>query len=314
MTRRVIFLTVLMFATAAMTMAAVDSALLALVMPDAKVLSGVQVAQAESSPFGQYVLAKTQIDDPKLQALMAMTGFDPRHDLREILAATSSASTEAGLVLARGAFQPAKFVSAATTSGGSTTSHRGFTVILPEANGQGAIAFLDNTIAVIGNLAAVQSAIDRRFSGAVFSGPLAQKAQAVSNSNDAWFATLTPLSDFLAGKAANPTVNNAMQSDLLQAVQQASGGLTFGSTAVTLHGEALTRSAQDAQSLSDVLKFLVAMMQNQGSAGSAVANSAQFTVDGATLRLTLSLPEQQAEQLFMPAAGPKTLKRKAAVR
>jgi hypothetical protein len=314
MTRRVLFLTVMMSATAAMTMAAVDPALLSLVMPDAKILTGIQVAQAGASPFGQYVLAKTQIDDPKLLALMALTGFDPRHDLREILAATSSASTDGALALARGNFQPAKFVSSAASSGGSSTQYRGFTVILPEAKGQGAIAFLDSTIAVIGNLPAVQSAIDRRFSHVAFSGPLADKAKAVSASNDAWFVTLTPLSDFLAGKAANPTVDSALQGNLLQTVQQASGGLTFGSTAVTLNGEALTRSAEDAQSLLAVLKFLVGMLQSDKNAAASIANGAQFSTDGPTLKLTLAVSEQQAEQLFMPAAGAKALRRKAAVR
>src|ERR1041384_2708049 len=162
--------------------AAVDPGLLALVMPDAKVLTGIQVGQAEASPFGQYVLAKTQIDDAKLLELMTSTGFDPRRDLKEILAATST-TTDNALVLGRGNYQPAKIAAAAATHGGSTVQYHGFTIILPDAKGTVALTFLDTTIAAIGNQASLQAAIDRRMSGAVYSGALAQKAQAVSATN-----------------------------------------------------------------------------------------------------------------------------------
>jgi hypothetical protein len=160
----------------------------------------------------------------------------------------------------------------------------------------------------------------------VFTGALAQKAQAVSALNHAWFVTLTPLSEFLAGKTGDTHVSTMMQSNLLQAVQSASGGLTFGSNAVTVSAEAVTRSDKDAQALNDVLKFLVGMLQGGGAGGpgglppaaTALANSVQISTDGATLKLSLSLPEAQAEELFMGAPGAPaakaTPKRKAAVR
>ena len=62
-------------------------------MPDAKVLAGVNVAQAKSSPFGQYVLSQISANDPGLQQLASVTGFDPRQDLCEVLVASNGAST-----------------------------------------------------------------------------------------------------------------------------------------------------------------------------------------------------------------------------
>jgi hypothetical protein len=299
-TIRTLLLCVTLLASSAF--AAVDPGLLSLVMPDAKVLTGVQVAQAEMSPLGQYVLTKTQFDDAKLLEIMAATGFDPRHDLKEVLAA-SSTDLSAAAVFARGTFQPSKMAAAATAHGGSTTQYRGFTVVLAEANGQGAIAFFDSSLAVLGSQTSVQAAIDRRLGGSSFSGPLAQKAQAISATNHAWFATVSPLSDFLAGKATDPNMNSMFQSNLLQAVQEASGGLQFGTTAVTFSGIVVARTDKDAQALGDVLKFLVSMLQNNAqNPASSLANQVQISTSGSTLNLSLSIPEQQAEQLFMPSA------------
>jgi hypothetical protein len=273
-----------LFLLAAATAVAADQGLMDLVMPEAKVLSGVQVDQSEASPFGQYALSSMQTD-PGFIKFITATGFDPRHDLRELLAASTGDASHPTLVLARGAFQPSAIITAATVAGATVANYRGVSM-LAGPRSKSVIAFLDSTTAAIGEQAAVQAAIDRRLAGASFSGPLAQKAQDVSSLNHAWFATLTPLPDLLgAGAQVQPGI-----SHLAQAVLQASGGLTLGADAVTLSSEAVTRSPQDAQALVGVLQLLSGMAQP--------ASSAQFTADGAIVRLTISLPEQQAEQLF----------------
>src|SRR5215472_3544736 len=83
---RAISMTMLLAGTSAL--AAIDPGLLNLVMPDAKVLSGLQVDQTLNSPFGQYILNQFQPNDQGFLKFMSATGFDPRHDLREILAAS----------------------------------------------------------------------------------------------------------------------------------------------------------------------------------------------------------------------------------
>ena len=113
------FLCLLASATAT---AAVDPVLLRLVMPDAKILSGLQVDQAQASPFGQYVFSRMQVSDTGFQQLMAATGFDPRRNLHEILAAgapDATGNTNGGLVLGRGSFDARQIASAAVAAGAS---------------------------------------------------------------------------------------------------------------------------------------------------------------------------------------------------
>jgi hypothetical protein len=298
--------------SAGSAMAAVNPTLLGLVMPDAKILSGVQVQQAESSPFGQYVLSQIQFNDNGFQKFLAATGFDPRHDLTEVLAATNADSTTTqknGIVLGRGTFQPTLIAAAATVAGGSVTQYGGINVITAPRHGNPlSIAFLDASTVVIGGTDPVEATIDR-LAGPAYSGPLAQAAVTASAANQAWFATTTPLSEFLNGKLGNATLGGVTQGNLLQAVIAASGGLNFGSSAVTISADAVTTSAQNAQSLADVLKFVVGMLQTNAQnkpALGALASSATFTVNGAVMHVAMSLPEQQIEQLFVPgAAGAK---------
>ncbi len=303
---------------AATATAGVTPALLNLVMPDATVVSGMNVAQSVTSPFGQYILSQMQSNDSGFVQFISSTGFDPRKDLVEILAATpasASSTTHSGLILGRGVFQPAMIIGAATQEGGTITNYRGFSLIGPPANQQGdnfALSFLDGATAAMGDVASVKSVIDRKLAGSTFSGALAQSAIAVSASNSAWFATTTPLSDFMSSKQAG-NLGGVAQSPLLQSVQQASGGVQFGTAGITLSADAVTASPQNAQALVDVLKFFVSMIAGNANAPAnvtSVATSAQFTVNGSTAHISLMLAENQAEQLLMPGTGMKRPARK----
>src|SRR5579863_2434579 len=100
---------------------AADSQLMNLVMPDAKILAGVNATSAVGSPLGQFILTKIgQIP----QAFITATGFNPLQDVSEILAATAAdPSNPGGLVLARGTFPVDKITASLTgntTSGGSS--------------------------------------------------------------------------------------------------------------------------------------------------------------------------------------------------
>ena len=312
---------VISLAVAAATAAAgVSPSLLNLVMPDASVVSGMNVAQSVTSPFGQYILSQMQSNDTGFLQFISSTGFDPRKDLLEILAATpatAASTTHSGLILGRGVFQPAMIIGAATQEGGTVSNYRGFSLIGPPANQTGdnyALAFLDGATVAMGDAASVKSVIDRKLAGSTFSGQLAQTAIAVSASNSAWFATATPLSDFMSSKQAG-NLGGVAQSPLLQSVQQASGGVLFGTAGITLSADAVTASPQNAQALVDVLKFFVSMLAGNANAPSnvtSVATSAQFSVNGSTAHISLMLAENQAEQLLMPGNGAKHAARKPA--
>ncbi len=99
-----ITLTALFSAT---TVFGADPRLLNLVMPGVTTLAGANVTNAEITPFGQYVLTQlTSSVNQELQTFVTATGFDPRHDISEILAASSSnVANPSGLVLAIGNFK-----------------------------------------------------------------------------------------------------------------------------------------------------------------------------------------------------------------
>jgi hypothetical protein len=302
-------------------MAGVSPTLLNLVMPDATVVSGMNVAQSVTSPFGQYILSQMQSNDKGFLQFISSTGFDPRKDLLEIVAATPSngtSTTHSALILGRGVFQPAMIIGTATQEGGVITNYRGFSLIGPPANQSGdnfALTFLDGATAAMGDVASVKSVIDRKLAGSTFSGTLAQVAVSVSASNSAWFATTTPLSDFMSTKQAG-NLGGVAQSPLMQSVQQASGGVMFGTAGITLSADAVTASPQNAQALVDVLKFFVGMIAGNANAPASVASvatSAQFSVNGSTAHISLMLAENQAEQLLMPGNATKHAAKKPAI-
>lgn len=307
------------------TAMAADSSLLSLVMPDAKVVTGIEVSQSQSSPFGQYVLSQIQLG-ANFDKVTEAIGFDPRRDLQEVVAAAADASqttpqAQTGLVLGRGKFQPARISTAALLAGATTTTYKGFEILSNVGGGgkNGGVVFLDNSTVATGDLVSLKAAIDRRVSGVVFSGPLAQKAAAASTANDAWFATATP-STFLAGKVPGGNANGLNAMNLLQSVVQTSGGVKFAAAGATASLEAVTNTSQDAQALADVLRFVTSMVQMNRNSNAAsgraasLADAATVTASGPVMRVSVMLPEQQLEQLFMPAEAGSKAKRVASTR
>jgi hypothetical protein len=320
--------------TVSTAMAAADPSLLGLVMPDAKVVTGIEVSQSQASPFGQYVLSQMQLGT-NFDKLATAIGFDPRRDLQEIVAAAAAADVQGpsqgseqaqtGLILARGVFQPAKIAAVASLAGAAVSTYKGFEILGNSGSGKNSgVVFLDSSTVATGDVFSLKALIDRRISGAVFSGPLAQTAFAASAANDAWFATATP-SAFLAGKLPGLSSGGSNSGGLnpvmlLQSVIATSGGVKFASSVVTASVEAVTNTSQDAQALADVLRFLTSMVQmnrNNNPGGGKVASladSATFTATGSVMHLTVSLPEQQLEQLLMPAPGAAKAKKVAFAR
>lgn len=286
---------------------AADPALLQMVMPDAQVVAGLQVDSAKSSAFGQYVLAHLSVNDTKLQEFTAETGFDPRHDVSDLVIASNwkpNTPDNRWIVAAHGAFNIAKITGVAQANGGVLAPYQGITVVTHPAssNLQSAtgIAFLDASTALVGDLTSVKAAIDRKLANTPANASIVTKAQTASSGEDFWFVTLVPLSNF---SSSIPDPSGAMQGNLLAAINQASGGIRFGDT-VTITAEAVTRSEKDAQALVDVVKFFASLVQlnrQQNSAAGQVAtllDTLQTSTSGNTTSISLAIPEQQLEQLL----------------
>ncbi|MGP8243380.1 MAG: hypothetical protein ACLQVN_02555 [Bryobacteraceae bacterium] len=282
---------------------AVDPRLMNLVMPDAVVLAGVNVTQAEATPFGQYVLGQLATSDPKMQQLAAITGFDPRKDVTELLVASNGAA-KAGLALATGTFDVSTIAAAATAHGAVTETYNGVTILEGPKETHG-IAFLSGVLVAAGDLADVKAAIDRQAAASTLPAALVVQANQLSAADDAWFiCNVPPASLHRAGTA---TGNGAGLQKAMTAIQSAFGVVKFG-TVVTAGVTAQADNAQDASTLASLLQLLVSMAQMQSTtntSAAALASGLTVKASGSTLVLTLSLPEDQFQQLLAPGANAK---------
>jgi hypothetical protein len=132
----------------------------------------------------------------------------------------------------------------------------------------------------------------------------------VSADNDAWFVShvsgdyvANQLGNAQSGGSSNEPKQPMPQAQALQAVVQASGGIHLGDI-VRVSFDAVTRSAKDATSLADGVRFFASLVQMQRQkdpradiAASALDNMKLIT-DGDTLRFAISLPEKSLEQLI----------------
>ncbi len=304
-----------MLAAAGMALAA-DPALLQMVPPTASVVAGMQVDQGKRSAFGRYMLAKLGASGNKAKQLMAETGFDPRRDMTEVLFAAEAPAAggglTSGLILARGTFDPARIAAAVRAKGGVTTSFQGVDVLSgANAKQPWALAFLDNTTAIVGDVTSVKAAVTQHAAGTAPSADLTAKVALLSANNDFWFLTLAPMSSF-AASMPDSGLGNAMQNgQMFQAITQASGGVHFGDN-VVVTAEAVTRSDKDAQALVDVVHFLATMMQgNQQQDATAqqmaaLLNLLVLKADANVMHLSLSVPESQLES-FLDSATQRHL-------
>jgi hypothetical protein len=291
---------------------AADPGLLQLVLPDAQVVAGLQVDQAKNSLFGQYVLSHLSVNDTKLEQFTSETGFDPRHDVNEIIVASNwkqNAPDNQWMVAAHGTFNISKITATAQANGGAIVSYQGVNIVTRLGNSDAQVdtvlAFLDGSTALVGDLTSVKAAIDRKKSNAPTDGSVLAKAQSVSSGKDFWFVTLVPLSNF-AGAMPDANLSGAMQGNLLAAINQMSGGIRFGDT-VTISAEAVTRSEKDAQALVDVVKFFAGLVQlnrQKNPAAGQVAtllDTLQTSTAGNITTISLAIPEQQLEQMLNSA-------------
>jgi hypothetical protein len=291
---------------ASSSVAAVDPALVALAPPDTKAFVGIQVDQAQSSALGRFLLAQAD-PDTGLQQFAALTGFDPRRDLSQILIASNGKQGAQGgaLILGRGTFQPDKLTAAATLAGAKKVTYSGIDLLTSKDSvtaGIQTMAFLNSSTVMIGDVSGLKSAIDRYRSGTSFGGSLAQRASEVSALYQAWFvaASVDELANnFGAGGNAGGIPTNAFQSILT-----AAGGLKLASDAVTIALDAVTRTDKDAQSLVDVVKFLAGMVHtgandNPNAARAAtLVDSASITSTGPTMHISMAIPEKDVEQML----------------
>lgn len=298
----------LFLAVAVHACASVDPGLLAMAPAEAVLLTGIDVARTQASPFGQYLLKRVNSEDAHFRQMTSATGFDPRRDLQQLMfvgLSTTGGASSRYVILARGTFDDARIEAIAKAHGAKPSTYEGTPILLQgQGNGASAISFPDAGVAVMGDVASVREVLARRSSPATLDPKLVDYANRVGSNNDVWFATL--LAGGFLGRSFGDSAPQLQNSQALQSILQSAGGVQFGST-VTMTFDATTRSPQDAQALADVLRFASSLVQMQGANDprAAVAASAlqamQLETNGSSVHATLGVTEDVLEQMLRSA-------------
>jgi hypothetical protein len=287
---------------------AADPALLNLVMPDAKILAGVNVATAKASPLGQYLLARISANGAThLQKLIDLTGFDPRTDLTEILTASSAdPANPGGLVLAKGTFNVSEISAAAAQSPNvQIQTYDDDPLIVttnPKTQVSHAVAFIGANIAVSGNLAQVKAALDRSSGTNSIDPALLAAVTTLSGANDEWVVSSVSPSALLPAKAAASN-GAAGFTAALKNIQSFAGGVKFGTSDVA-SAQLTATDAPSANALASVLQFGVSLATMNASKGAGAAELAlilqniQVSVTGATVSVSSTVPDSEIETLL----------------
>lgn len=281
---------------------AADAQLVNLLTPDSKLLAGVQLQQARTSPFGKFLFSQMG-SSPDLDNLRKLTGFDPLNDLTEIVA--SATIDGKGLIAGRGNFQPQLVTMLAAMGGLPTENYRGVALIgggsvAPLPGQDPVVALLNNSLMVLGDRAQTKAAVDRWMQASNGTSPLLGVVNDISANSQAWAVAtgLSTLTNALTPGAPNRNGSpqaNVMQN-VLEKIDRIAGGLNFGDT-VTVKGQAVTKTPQDAQALAGVVNLLMAMQ----SPKTPLPFTPTISTTGAAVSFTLSITEQQLENLLKPA-------------
>lgn len=311
MKQRILMGGALLVFSAAMLSAA-DPQLLNLVMPDAQMIGGMNVDQAKTSPFGQYLLTQLAANDQDLARFAAATGFDPTRDLQEVLVASTHGPKPSNLVLARGTFNVDKIKAAALAAGGATETYKGVVIVTDRKE---AFAFLSPVLAVGGDIASVRAAIDRQTAPTTLDAALVVKINQLSAVQDAWGIANGPF----GAVQPPPTPNGvAIPANAFQKVDQVTGGVKYGAQ-IVVTSDIQASTPQDATNLSSVLQFMVNLGQMQGQKDpelAALLKAVAITTAGNMVHVSGSVPEATAEKLVqlkphntVPNAGPRHMRK-----
>jgi len=313
--RQTTLLTALL-AFGSLTAFAADPQLLNMAPPDATTYAGINVEQAKTSPFVQFLLTQMP-ESNSLNKFITETGFDPRRDLTEVLIASTMPSTAAvsgaatatdspaaadmhmmpGVVLAKGNFNIPQILGVAANDGEVVVStYSGVTLLTINKNQ--ALAFVDASTAVAGGLPGVKAALDRRSGSNSISPAIMARINQLSTTLDAWTVSTGALSSFIPGMGG-PNGPSAV----LSSITQASGGVKFGAS-IQVSVQAIAANAQDASSIGDLTKFAVQMISAQGNGAnipealSTMLKSLVVSTDGTAVNVSLSMPEDELESLI----------------
>ena len=286
---------------------AADPALLDLIMPDARLVVGVDIARIRSSPLDAGFSSGLQKANPEMGKLMQAAGFDPLRDLEEVLFASPGiGKNPPALVVARGTFDIAKLKAFAEAAGSKVTDFGGVALLSDPEKDSGAFALMDNII-LAGNPDQVKAAIGRRGRGMILNTQMATRIAALAKRYDAWLVSIAPLATLAANLPADAAVDGVTNTETLRAIEQFSFGLSMNAD-LTMAADVVMSNTKTAGALADSLQMMMGVMQKSGSDQPALMSALKnvnFGLEENVVHLGFSVPAVEVERAMRDAMTPQ---------
>jgi len=253
--------------------------------PNTKVVFGVRVpAIVESSLFKDAGTGAQQFSEDWLK-VVAITGFDPLHDIDEILLASPADNEKAAaLLVLRGRFDLERL------STGATRYH-GVARVGGGKDGKGVLALLDAATLLAGDTAAVHAAIGRRGQNAALDGALAARVQSLRERFDVWGT----------GERPEGFVSPTGKNEQLESLDRFEFGVRI-TKGFELDAEIHVRSPKDADKMAATLQLIKAMM----SAQAEPAPKIDLQVNGGAIKISLAISEEGLKKMMAARRGATT--------
>ena len=264
----------------------IDSTLVALVPPDAAMLSGIRMEAVRETQLYRKMLAQRTL--PQLDDFARQTGFDPRRDVRELLIASNPTGV---LMAARGAFN------LRAIEGATKSSYKGYALYASDSR---AVGLIDSSTAVAGPLPAVRAALDRYKAGdRARPEELLARARQIPSENQIWsvsngFENLLTMTIPQQGNAANV-------GRILQSLENTTAAADFR-TGVNGYINGSCRSELDAKNLGDAARGLVGLgrlsvPENQPEL-LKLWDGIKVDQQQRTVKITIAIPEDLVDKLI----------------
>jgi len=295
--------------------AAADPAMLELIMPDARVIMEINLDRIAASPIGQAMSPQMKAELTSLRPtwqdpLPGPGNLDWGRFAQEVVfaggAPAGPGKPSPSLVIVRGLLDPA-WIESLNAFRGAKSNYLGVPMLASDS-GSAVVAFLDGSIAVIGQPADVKAAIRRRGQNVPPSPALAEGLARYEGQYDAWMVS----DGTLAAPAAKAPAVAWLKG--LDRVVSFTGGVRL-SPDFEVSAEMTMRNEKDVAGMADSLRWFAGVVQTQE--GSALSlEDMNFQVDGKRLSLSLQVPEQQIRAALQhrQIGQPSRMARSAAVR
>lgn len=251
--------------------------LLDLLPPQAHVVFGIHVRAVVDSPLARALTPDLEASMAQWQSFVTLAGFDPLHDLDEVLlASTGEGKNPPLLVVARGKFDLTRLAATAKT-------YDGVPLVSAGSGPNGMVAILDGTTVLAGDFSQITAAIDRRGSASHLNPAMAARIAEFRGRYDIW-----GIADQPAGLARR-LPDSPPQAQVLDSIDRFQIGVALAH-GLEIAAEVHARSFKDADQLAGYLKLFEAMVK-----ASPNRNGTTFTAENqaGTLRISLAVSEEE---------------------